>query len=485
MTGAAARPLVSVIVPTYQRADLLRLTIDSVLAQTWRPLELIVVDDGSTDGTAALLRGYGDRLRAICQTNRGGTAARNTGTRAARGAFLNWLDHDDVMLPSKIERQMALFRARPSLGLVHCGYFRVDRDGRRIDRVTALPAGDVRRRLVCGCFVWSGAPLVRRECVEQVGLFDESVWSSDAEFWLRIALAGWRWGCVQEPLGEYRILADSSMADVERTERLDVAILERVFADPRLPADARAMWRAAWFNQRFWLATRYYTTRQWADAERNLDEALRWRPQFLDDLDGMAAEIAGAALDPRVDDPIRFVRDMLDHLPPAAARIADARRRIVATAHLRVALRAFAQGRLDEGRRALGRAVGTDPELVARPGVIAASIDESARRAVGPKVDLVETTFANLPAGAEGLAAARASIVGRVHWTAAQRAWRIGARRAAVGHLAIAFGHEPRLVGWKARRVIRRVRAASMRVVRSAGVSRLEGGLRSEPPVVR
>src|SRR5690606_38360993 len=141
----------------------------------------------------------------------------------------------DLMLPDKIARQVDLLRSRPECGLVHCGFYRIDRDGRKIDIVNHLPEGDVRERLVQGCFLWSGAPLIRREVIDEAGLFDESVWSSDAEMWLRIAIAGYEFGCVQEPLGCYRILPDSSMADVARTERMDMATLERTFADPRLP----------------------------------------------------------------------------------------------------------------------------------------------------------------------------------------------------------------------------------------------------------
>lgn len=478
----SARPLVSVIVPTFNRADLLRQTVDSVLAQTYPALELVVVDDGSTDGTAAVLRGYGDRLRRVRQENRGGTAARNAGTRVARGAFLNWLDHDDRMLPSKIARQMAVFDADPTLGLVHCGYYRVDRDGMRLDRISGLPDGDVRRRLVCGCFVWSGAPLVRRACIEQVGPFDESVWSSDADLWLRIALAGSRWGCVQEPLGEYRIVPDGTMADVERTERLDMAILGRVFDDPRLPAEARAMRGAAYFNQRFWLATRYYTLGRWADAERNLVEALRWRPAFLEDLDEVEAQLAGAAMDPRVEDPVRFLDDVVAHLPAPARGIAAHHDRLAATVRLRAALRAFGRERVADGRGGLADAVRRDPMLVTRPRTVAAALYETARLATGDVEWLGEAVFANLPDEAAALRVHRGEVMGRVHWSAASHARRLGNRAVATRHLVHALRHEPRLAAAIVRKAARRARSAAKRATYATlgrrRAARLEGLVR-------
>jgi glycosyltransferase involved in cell wall biosynthesis len=290
--------LVSVIVPTYNRASLLRQTIESVLAQTYPNIELIVVDDGSTDAIATMLREYEGRLVNLRKVNGGGTAARNSGIAAARGEYLNFLDHDDLLLPTKIEKQVAILQSRPEVGLVHCGYYRMDKDGQYIDIVNYLPEGDVRPVIVLGCFCWSGGPLIRRACIDQVGVFDESVWSSDADMWLKIALAGYHFGCVQEPLGAYLILNDSSMADVERTERMDMQILDRVFARKDLPPEAVARRDEGYFNQRFWLACRYYTLGKWDDAKRNLRESLRLRPEVMTDGMALVNLFCTNALDP-------------------------------------------------------------------------------------------------------------------------------------------------------------------------------------------
>ena len=125
-------PTVSVIIPTYNRAHLLPRALESVLAQTFEDLEVLVVDDGSTDGTEAVVTGYDDRVRYLRQPqNAGVSAARNRGLREARGEFVAFLDSDDEWFPEKLARQVERFRELPDrVGLLYCGV----QFGRRPDR---------------------------------------------------------------------------------------------------------------------------------------------------------------------------------------------------------------------------------------------------------------------------------------------------------------------------------------------------------------
>src|SRR5687768_4540645 len=125
---------VSAIIPTYNRRDLVIRAIESVLAQTRSVDEIVVIDDGSTDGTAEVLRArYGDRVRYVFQSNAGVSAARNHGMSIAQGRYFALLDSDDEWLPEKTARQIEWMQAHPDFGMVLCDVERVDRGHHLID----------------------------------------------------------------------------------------------------------------------------------------------------------------------------------------------------------------------------------------------------------------------------------------------------------------------------------------------------------------
>ena len=186
--------LVSVVIPTFNYGRFLQRAIDSVLAQTYSPLECIVVDDGSTDETAQVLSRYGDRVQAIRQANLGVSRARNTGIRASRGDFVALLDADDAWAPAKIASQVEMLLADPELGVVGCASELVGDGGPpRAVRVRQVPRDlpDRLRRLATR-EAWvegscSGA-MVPRRVLDEVGLFDEALQAGeDWDLWLRIA----------------------------------------------------------------------------------------------------------------------------------------------------------------------------------------------------------------------------------------------------------------------------------------------------------
>ena len=191
-------PLVSVVIPTYNAAAFLTDTLDSVLAQTYTHLEVIVVDDGSTDTTPHLLESYGDRICTLRQANAGQAAARNHGARAAHGELLAFLDSDDLWDPDKIANQVALLARFPKALAVYCDHRTIDTDGRLMAPSAALdhprPSGNILRALLLGpCIVTPGLVLLRRHAFDASGGFDESSLMrghEDYAFWLRLATQG-------------------------------------------------------------------------------------------------------------------------------------------------------------------------------------------------------------------------------------------------------------------------------------------------------
>mgnify|MGYP005837720585 CR=1 FL=1 len=188
VSGRNHQPLVSVVIPTYNRAQFLREAIESVLAQTFTGWELIVVDNGSTDGTATLCASYGPKLTYLLEQRQGPAAARNRGIAAARGEFVAFLDDDDIWLPEKLARQLELMEQFPAAGVVGCGQRCMDLSGRVFYTEPGKPRYELAElKLRCGPVGTTSGALVRKACLEELGGFDEGLrFNEDWDLWLRI-----------------------------------------------------------------------------------------------------------------------------------------------------------------------------------------------------------------------------------------------------------------------------------------------------------
>lgn len=213
-------PLVSCVLPVFNGEAYLREAIDSVLAQTWATVEVVVVDDGSTDGTAAVARSYADRVRYVHQENAGPAAARNRGIEASRGALVAFLDADDLWARERLARQAAALEADPRLSYALCliQNFRIlelseEANGRR-PRPEGAPAPG---------YLSSGM-LARREAFERVGGFDPGLGHGDSADWiLRARGAGLEEVLVPEVLVFRRLHGENRSqvhADASRDEFL-------------------------------------------------------------------------------------------------------------------------------------------------------------------------------------------------------------------------------------------------------------------------
>ena len=183
-------PRVSVIIPTYNRSWCLSEAIDSVLSQTFQDMELIVVDDGSSDETPALLSHYADRLRVLRQTNRGVSAARNSGIQAAHGDLIAFLDSDDTWQPDKLARQVDFFDRQPDAMICQTEEIWIRR-GVRVNpkQRHRKPSGWIFEASLALCLVSPSAVMMRRDLLEEMGGFDESLPAcEDYDLWLRMSL---------------------------------------------------------------------------------------------------------------------------------------------------------------------------------------------------------------------------------------------------------------------------------------------------------
>jgi glycosyltransferase involved in cell wall biosynthesis len=184
-----SKPLVSVIIPTYNRGWIVREAIDSVLSQDFHDFELIVVDDGSTDDTADILKDYRARITVLTQSNRGVSAARNQGVRSSSGQYIAFLDSDDRWLPQKLSRQIDFFDNHPDAQICQTEEIWI-RNGRRVNPKTRhrKPSGMIFERSLELCLVSPSAVMMRRSLFGRVGLFDENFQAcEDYDLWLRVS----------------------------------------------------------------------------------------------------------------------------------------------------------------------------------------------------------------------------------------------------------------------------------------------------------
>lgn len=241
--------LVSVVIPAHNAQWCVEKAIDSALNQGYPSCEVIVVNDGSTDGTASILARYRKRIRVIEQENTGLSRARNAGIGQALGEFVAFLDADDHWAPTKLERQVALLQAQPNIGFCSTETIAADEHGREVNRwccpvmsQSVLHTIFAQNAAVAGS---GSSVLVRREVLDRVGLFDPALRSlEDIDMWMRMA-AVTDYACINEPL-TYILKRRGSMSgdlDVMRASALRVMKKNRVLLD----ASSRgAFWRFAY-----------------------------------------------------------------------------------------------------------------------------------------------------------------------------------------------------------------------------------------------
>jgi glycosyltransferase involved in cell wall biosynthesis len=228
---------VSVIIPAYNAERFIQDTIESVFAQSVQPSEIIVVDDGSTDGTAALLRSYGDRLHVLSGRRGSAAASRNAGARAASGAWLAFLDADDLWLPNKLERQLAAADADEQIALVYTDRYNIGTRGDLPEiqsSIQPLYAGDIFIDLMMrGNHITLSSTLVRTHVFMELGGFSEALRNAeDWDLWIRLAERH-RVAACMEPLVQYRLHSNMKSSNPRHMQLARRAVIDRAMALPR------------------------------------------------------------------------------------------------------------------------------------------------------------------------------------------------------------------------------------------------------------
>ena len=204
------QPLVSVVIAAYNMAAYLPLAIQSVLDQTYRSLEVIIIDDGSADGTREAIRPYlsDPRVRYLFQENKGQAAAKNYGVRESLGEYVAFLDGDDMWAPGKLEAQIPIFANSEAVGVVYSRVLYIDATGKEIGVAdNQLFRGRVSGPLLIRNFIGFGTCVVKKECFDRLGGFKEHVrMGVDYDLWLRLSTQ-YEFEYVDRPLLKYRLWA--------------------------------------------------------------------------------------------------------------------------------------------------------------------------------------------------------------------------------------------------------------------------------------
>jgi glycosyltransferase involved in cell wall biosynthesis len=221
---------VSVVIPAYNKADLTAKTVKSVLNQTYPDIEVIVVDDGSTDNTRKRLSCFGDKIRYVYKQGGGACNARNLGIRLATGDYIGFLDCDDMYLPQKMEKSVDCLDRNLDFGFVHTPVYYMDKNDtilRTCHLYKRQREGWIAKGLILGNFICNSTVVVRKSCFKKVGIFDETIFiPADWDMWLRLA-EQYKAGYIHTPLTLYRISENYTLRHLDQSRREELIVAEK------------------------------------------------------------------------------------------------------------------------------------------------------------------------------------------------------------------------------------------------------------------
>jgi glycosyltransferase involved in cell wall biosynthesis len=257
------RPTVSIIIPTYNNSRFLPATIESVMDQSYTDYEIIVIDDGSTDDTAAALRPYDGRVRLVYQANQGVSAARNHGLALALGDFVVFLDGDDLLLPHKLAKQVDFLESNNKVGVVHSGWQTIDERGNLLECIEPwhhAPQLDLEAWLLWKP-VFLGAMMFRRRWLAQIEPFDTTLrQAEDTDLLLHLSAAGCPMAWLPQVTVYYRQHGSNTMHNGRQQAASLTRVLDKFFGRANLPPAARRLENQVRYYTLIWLVWNLFRT---------------------------------------------------------------------------------------------------------------------------------------------------------------------------------------------------------------------------------
>jgi len=277
-------PICSVIIPTYNHAKYIDRSIQCALDQTYPHVEVVVIDDGSTDDTPERVKKYLDRIVYRRKSNAGLGAARNTGIGLSKGKYLQFLDADDTIEPEKLSTQIKLLEENGDIAVVYSDCSCTDEEGRALDN-TSYPLKDEEHPLpilLKRTLFSVHAPLVRKCAIVDAGRFDESrIAQEDWQLWLKMALQGCRFRYRPGNLAHYDGVGSTMTTNSELMYKRVNHLLETFLSDSEFQKLDRRMVREFTACQNIALATRAYNNSWSRLARRHFLRAFRAKPEIM------------------------------------------------------------------------------------------------------------------------------------------------------------------------------------------------------------
>ena len=371
---------ISIILPTYNRADFLIQAIESALCQTYKHFELIIVDDGSTDNTYEITKSFSDaRIRYFYINHSGTSAARNAGIKESTGEFLTFLDSDDRFLPNKIQMQLQEFSNNKSLGLVASGWREVTIQGHIL--IEARPWLNVPNlnfeSWLFGCPAGTGVMMVKREWIDLIGGFDTNLIAhEDWDLGLRLSYSGCEMTWCKEILTTATIFTDNIHLDPAKSIPSQKLILEKFYSQSGCTDQAKELKNLAYSKMYLRNALTNYKDSNYSEAGQNLGKVVENDPSLLSNdyfhiLEIIAAWSTLITFTGRSD----FIRTAFDYLPENLEGMEKYMRKTIGMAEVSSLFQSKSNGDLSNSKLTLFRAVFYDPSWLSNNGFLSLGLE--------------------------------------------------------------------------------------------------------------